>query len=42
MDILKTVLNMTTEDHAAGTIIDLPYRWTRDDLREMQLQKLRK
>lgn len=42
IDILKTVLNLTTEDHAAGTIIDLPYRWTRDDLRDMQLQKLRK
>lgn len=42
MDILKTVLNLTTENHEPGAIIDLPYRWTRDNLREMQLQKLRK
>lgn len=32
-------MRTATEDHAAGTIVDLGFRWTRDDLRELRLRK---
>ena len=37
--VLDAVLRTATEDHAAGSVIDLGFRWTRDDLRERQLRK---
>ena len=39
--VLDTVLRTATEDHPAGSVIDLGFRWTRDDLRERQLRKER-
>ncbi len=35
LDCLRAAVEITTP----GTIADLPYRWTHDDLRELQLQK---
>lgn len=35
VDCLKAAEQVTTR----GTIVDLPYRWTHDNLRELQLQK---
>ena len=37
--ILLDCLRYAAEDLPDGTIIDLPYRWTRDDLRERQRRK---
>lgn len=34
-DCLQAAERMTT----LGTIVDLPYKWTHDNLRELQLQK---
>ncbi|HSO28510.1 MAG TPA: hypothetical protein VLS28_01285 [Candidatus Sulfomarinibacteraceae bacterium] len=39
--VLDAVLRTATEDHPAGSVIDLGFRWTRDDLRERQLRKER-
>ena len=39
--VLDAVLRGATEDHPAGSIVDLGFRWTRDDLRERQLRKER-
>jgi len=33
------VLRTATENHPAGSVVDLGFRWTRDDLRERQLRK---
>ncbi len=35
VDCLKAAEQITTP----GTIVDLPYRWTQDNLRHLQLQK---
>jgi D-proline reductase (dithiol) PrdB len=35
LDCLQAAEQMTTP----GMIVDLPYKWTHDDLRELQLQK---
>lgn len=37
--ILLDCLAAATEPDPPGTIRDLPYRWTKDDLRERQLEK---
>lgn len=37
--ILADCLRHAAENHPPGTIIDLPYLWTKDDLRERQLRK---
>lgn len=37
--ILLDCLQAAAEAHPPGAIIDLPYRWTHDDLRQLQLQK---
>ena len=37
--VLDAVLRTATEDHPAGSVVDLGFRWTRDDLRERQLRK---
>ncbi len=37
--VLQDCLRYAAEPLPAGTIIDLPYRWTKDDLRERQLRK---
>lgn len=37
--IVLDCLRAATEISEAGTIVDLPYRWTKDDLRERQLLK---
>ncbi len=39
--VLDAVLRTATEDHPAGSVVDLGFRWTRDDLRERQLRKER-
>lgn len=35
LDCLRAAERISTP----GTIVDLPYRWTRDNLRELQLEK---
>lgn len=37
--ILLACLRAATEITVPGAIVDLPYRWTHDELRERQLQK---
>jgi hypothetical protein len=37
--VLDAVLETAAEDHPAGSVIDLGFRWTRDHLRERQLRK---
>jgi len=37
--ILTAVLHEAERPHPAGTIVPLPFRWTRDDLRARQLRK---
>ncbi len=37
--VLRAVLREATEPHPAGTVVDLGFRWERDDLRERQLRK---
>jgi D-proline reductase (dithiol) PrdB len=37
--ILRDCLSYAAEIQPPGTIIDLPYVWTKDDLRERQLRK---
>lgn len=37
--IATAVLREAEQDHPAGTIVPLPYRWDRDDLRARQLRK---
>lgn len=37
--ILEDCLRAAEQMHTPGTIADLPYRWTHDHLRELQLQK---
>lgn len=37
--ILLDCLRAAEEVRTPGTILDLPYRWTNDNLRELQLQK---
>jgi hypothetical protein len=37
--ILRDCLRSAVEIIQPGTILTLPYRWTKDDLRERQLQK---
>jgi hypothetical protein len=37
--ILKRVLKEATGHYDPGTIIDLPYKWIKDDLRDRQLRK---
>ena len=36
--VVAATLAQSTRPHPAGTIIDLGYRWTHDDLRERQLR----
>ncbi len=38
-NILRDCLIQAEQKHAPGTIIDLPYIWDKDDLRERQLRK---
>ena len=37
--IVRDTLAEAYRDHPAGTIVPLPYRWDRDDLRARQLRK---
>lgn len=37
--ILKQTLNLVTGDFPDGTVVDLPFAWTADDLRDRQLEK---
>lgn len=37
--VLRACLAEATTPHPAGTIVDLGFRWQRDDLRERQLVK---
>ncbi len=37
--ILRATLAEAARDHPAGTIVPLPFAWTRDDLRARQLRK---
>lgn len=37
--VLHACLAEATRPHPAGTIVDLGFRWDRDDLRERQLRK---
>jgi hypothetical protein len=37
--IVEAVLHEAEGDHPAGTIVPLPFAWTRDDLRARQLRK---
>ena len=37
--ILLDCLHAAVEVNTPGTIVDLPYRWRHDNLRELQLQK---
>jgi len=37
--ILLDCLQAAAEIQQPGAIVDLPYRWTHDNLRELQLQK---
>ena len=39
--VIEAVLRTAAEDHPAGSVIDLGFAWTRDDLRERQLRKER-
>jgi hypothetical protein len=38
---VQAVLHTASEDHSAGSVVDLGIAWTRDDLRERQLRKQR-
>ncbi len=38
-EVLRACLAEATQPHPAGTIVDLGFRWERDDLRERQLLK---
>jgi hypothetical protein len=37
--IVRRVLDEATRDHPAGSVVPLPFRWDRDDLRARQLLK---
>lgn len=37
--VLEACLREATSPHPPGTIVDLGFRWTKDDLRERQLRK---
>jgi hypothetical protein len=37
--IARATLEEAYRDHPAGSIVPLPYRWERDDLRARQLRK---
>ena len=37
--IARAALEEAYRDHPAGSIVPLPYRWERDDLRSRQLRK---
>jgi hypothetical protein len=37
--IVEATLREAERDHPAGTIVPLPFRWDRDDLRARQLRK---
>ncbi len=37
--ILWDALSAAERIHTPGSIVELPYRWTHDDLRELQLRK---
>jgi hypothetical protein len=37
--IVRATLEEAYRDHAAGSIVPLPFRWERDDLRARQLRK---
>ncbi len=37
--VLEACLREATRAHPPGTIVDLGFRWTKDDLRERQLRK---
>ena len=37
--VIDAVLRTAVEDHPAGTVVDLGFSWTHDDLRERQLRK---
>lgn len=37
--VLEACLREAMRPHPAGTIVDLGFRWTKDDLRERQLRK---
>ncbi|HEV7677666.1 MAG TPA: hypothetical protein VGQ42_03775 [Candidatus Dormibacteraeota bacterium] len=37
--IVEAALHEAERDHPAGTIVPLPFAWTRDDLRARQLRK---
>jgi hypothetical protein len=37
--ILRACLAEASRDHPAGVIVDIGFRWTKDDLRERQLAK---
>jgi hypothetical protein len=39
--VLDAVLRTVTEDHPAGSVIDMGFSWPFDDLRERQLRKER-
>ena len=39
LDIVRATLEEAYGDHAAGSIVPLPIRWERDDLRARQLRK---
>lgn len=39
--VVGAVLATAVEDHPAGSVVDLGFTWTRDDLRERQLRKER-
>ncbi len=38
-DILRDCFRYASEELPAGTVIDLPYVWTKNDLRERQRRK---
>jgi D-proline reductase (dithiol) PrdB len=38
-NLFRDCLKYAEQEHAPGTIIDLPYVWSKDDLRERQLRK---
>jgi hypothetical protein len=37
--IVRAVLHEAEREHPAGSIVPLPFRWERDDLRARQLRK---
>jgi hypothetical protein len=39
--VLDAVMVEATREHAAGTIVDLDFEWTQDDLRDRQLRRKR-